>query len=77
MDQHSKSELIRVYRKRYSRATKREKTRIIDTVIEATGYSREDASKQTKKLLREISRHIKAVQFLGDIQNLTSELYNP
>lgn len=40
MDQHSKSELIKAYRKRYWRATKGEKGRIIDSVVEATGYSR-------------------------------------
>ncbi len=40
MDQHSKSELLRSYRKRYERASKREKTSIIDTIIEATGYCR-------------------------------------
>lgn len=40
MDQHSKAELITVYGKRYVRATRREKTRVINSIAEATGYSR-------------------------------------
>jgi hypothetical protein len=40
MDQHSKSEMLRSYRKRYHRASKKEKIAIIDTIIDATGYSR-------------------------------------
>ena len=40
MDQHSKAELIKTYLKRYRRATKGEKSRIIDTIIETTGYCR-------------------------------------
>lgn len=40
MDQHSKSELIAGYRKRYKKASKKEKSRIISSIIEATGYCR-------------------------------------
>jgi hypothetical protein len=40
MDQHSKSELIKSYRKRYQRASKKDKTRIINAIVEATGYCR-------------------------------------
>ena len=40
MDQHSRSELIRTYRKRYKRATKREKTQIINFIADASGYCR-------------------------------------
>jgi hypothetical protein len=40
MDQHSKAELIKTYRKRYLRAAKLEKSRIIDAIVEATQYSR-------------------------------------
>jgi hypothetical protein len=40
MDQHSKSELLRSYRKRYERASKKEKGNIINTIIDATSYSR-------------------------------------
>jgi hypothetical protein len=40
MDQHSKAELIKTYRKQYRRARKSEKTRIINAIIEATSYSR-------------------------------------
>ena len=40
MDQHSKAELIKTYKKRYMRSGKYEKTRIIDSIMEATGYSR-------------------------------------
>jgi hypothetical protein len=40
VDQHSKAELIKTYRKRYRRAAKGEKSRIVDTIIESTGYCR-------------------------------------
>lgn len=40
MDQHSKSEMLRSYRKRYQKASKKDKITIIDTIIDATGYSR-------------------------------------
>jgi len=40
MTQQTKSELIRHYGKRYKRAAKWEKTRIIDAIVESTGYSR-------------------------------------
>jgi hypothetical protein len=40
MDQHLKSELIKSYRKRYQRATKRDKTEIINRIVEATGSYR-------------------------------------
>jgi len=40
MDQHSRSELLRSYRKRYERASKKEKTNIINAVVDATGYCR-------------------------------------
>lgn len=40
MGQHSKSEMLRSYRKRYQKASKKEKIAIIDTIIDATGYSR-------------------------------------
>jgi hypothetical protein len=41
VDQHSKAELVKTYRKQYKRATKGDKSRIIDTIIETTGYCRE------------------------------------
>lgn len=40
MDQHSKSELLRSYCKRYQRSSKKEKMAIIDAIIDATGYNR-------------------------------------
>jgi hypothetical protein len=40
VDQHSKSELIKAYRKAYRLARKGEKTRIIGIIVEATGYCR-------------------------------------
>ena len=40
MDQHSGSELIRSYSKRYKKATKKEKAQIINIVADATGYCR-------------------------------------
>jgi len=40
MDQHSKSELLRTYHKRYRKASKKEKTQIINTIIDAAGYCR-------------------------------------
>lgn len=40
MTQQAKAEIIQHYRKQYRRATKGEKSRIIDTVAESTGYSR-------------------------------------
>lgn len=43
MDQHGKAELIRALRKEYARASKREKSRIIDQLVSATGFSRKHA----------------------------------
>ena len=40
MDQHSKAELIKSYRKRYKKADKKDKSRIISVIVDATGYSR-------------------------------------
>ena len=40
MTQQTKSELIRHYRKQYKHAVKWEKSRIIDAIVESTGYSR-------------------------------------
>ncbi len=40
MDQHSKSELLRSYRKRYQKASKKDKSSIIDAIIDVTGYCR-------------------------------------
>lgn len=40
MDQHSRSELIASYRKRYKKSSKREKSQIISAIIDATGYCR-------------------------------------
>lgn len=40
MDQHSKSELIKSYRKRYAKAIKKDKSQIISQIIDATGYAR-------------------------------------
>jgi len=51
MDQHSKSELIRSYRKRYRKATKREKTQIISQIVDATGYCR-------KHVIRALNRDL-------------------
>jgi hypothetical protein len=41
VDQHSKAELIRTYRKQYKSAPKAEKTRIVTVISEATGYCRD------------------------------------
>ena len=43
MDQHSKSELIASYRKRYKKCSKKEKGQIIGVIIDATGYCRKYA----------------------------------
>lgn len=40
MDQHSKSQLIASYRKRYKRCSKKEKGQIISAIIDVTGYCR-------------------------------------
>lgn len=40
MNHQAKAELIKHYRKPYSKAGKAEKTRILNTIIESTGYSR-------------------------------------
>jgi len=40
MDQHPKAELINSYRKRYRKAGKTDKSRIISQIVEATGYCR-------------------------------------
>ena len=49
MDQHSKSELIRSYRRRYERATKREKSRIISQITDATGFCRKHVIRALNK----------------------------
>ena len=43
MTRQAKFELVRHYRKRYERASKQEKVQILDTLTEATGYSRKHA----------------------------------
>lgn len=43
MTRHAKAELLKHYRKRYQRAAKREKTQILNTVVETTGYTRKHA----------------------------------
>lgn len=43
MNRQAKAEIIRHYRKPYQNAQKREKTRILNTIAEATGYSRKHA----------------------------------
>lgn len=40
MDQHSKSELIASYRRRYKKCSKKEKGHIISAIVDATGYCR-------------------------------------
>jgi len=40
MTQQAKAEIIKHYRRQYKRATKSEKSRIIDIIAESTGYSR-------------------------------------
>jgi hypothetical protein len=40
MLQHAKAEIIKHYRNQYKHATKGEKSRIIDIIVEQTGYSR-------------------------------------
>jgi|GEM_PF-653746 hypothetical protein len=49
MDQHSKSELIRSYRKRYERSLKREKSQIISQIVDATGYCRKHVIRALNK----------------------------
>ena len=81
MDQHSKSELVKTYRKQYKRVTKGEKTRIIDTIIESTGYCRDyviralnQEADVPKKITRErVSRYepvTKPLERLWAISNL-------
>ena len=55
MDQHSKSELIRSYRKRYERASKRDKTQIINSIVDASGYAR-------KHVIRALNRNLDVPQ---------------
>lgn len=43
MTHQTKAEIIRHFRKRYERAAKAEKTRILDTIVTSTGYSRKHA----------------------------------
>ena len=43
MTQHTKADIIRHFRKPYGRASKAEKGRILDVVIESTSYSRKHA----------------------------------
>ncbi len=43
MTQQTKAEIIRHFRKAYERASKAEKTRILNTIVESTGYSRKHA----------------------------------
>jgi hypothetical protein len=43
MTQQTKAEIIRHFRKAYERAGKAEKTRILNTIVESTGYSRKHA----------------------------------
>jgi len=60
MDQHSKAELIRVYRKRYQRASKGEKSRIIDAIVEATRYCRKHiirALRQRRTVPKKVRRN--------------------
>ena len=40
MDQHSRSELITSYRKRYKKASKKNKNQIINIIVDATSYCR-------------------------------------
>jgi hypothetical protein len=51
VDQHSKAELIKTYRKQYKRANKDEKSRIIGVIIEATLYCR-------KHVIRALNRDV-------------------
>ena len=51
VDQHSKAELIKTYRKQYKRAKKAEKSRIIGVIIEATLYCR-------KHVIRALNRDV-------------------
>lgn len=43
MTHQTKTEIIRHFRKRYERVAKAEKTRILDTIVISTGYSRKHA----------------------------------
>jgi hypothetical protein len=52
MDQHSKSELLRTYYTRYRRASKKEKTQIINTIVDATGYCRKHVIRALNKDLQ-------------------------
>src|SRR4030067_1349829 len=55
MDQHSKSEMIRTYRRRYERASKRDKTQIINSIVDASGYAR-------KHVIRALNRNLDVPQ---------------
>lgn len=43
MNRQAKAEIIRHYRGPYQKAQKREKTHILNAIVEATGYSRKHA----------------------------------
>lgn len=53
MDQHSKSQLIASYRKRYKRASKKEKSQIINAICDAAGYCR-------KYVIQTLNTHVRA-----------------
>ena len=51
MDQHSKRQLIKTYQKRYKRARRAERTRIVSAIVDATGYCR-------KHVIRALNRDL-------------------
>ena len=73
MDQHSKAEIIRRYRKGYKRAPKSEKTRIISAISDATGYCRDHIMRALNRDLdvpKKISRRSKPSRYLNIIDPL-------
>jgi hypothetical protein len=52
MDQHSKYELLASYRRRYKKASKKDKNQIINIIVDATGYCR-------KHVIRALNTDIK------------------
>ena len=52
MDQHSKHELIKSYRKRYERAGRKEKSQIINQIADASGYCRDHIIRAFRKDLQ-------------------------
>jgi len=75
MTQQAKAEIIKHYRKQYKRATRNEKSRILDVIVESTGYDRKhvihalnDDVEIPKKIFRDrVSRYEPIIEPLEKI----------